>query len=129
MNTKDNWLTTATIHDEPRRSLWSVVFPDGVVPIKSIFTLKLSVPEHHHDVDCYMLDLDALGEEQLDRAVAVINLRFGIPMDEIRRELHQGVPILAEGVTVATSDRKMWFAMMDDDIDPSVLDELLEEDD
>ena len=104
MNAIDKWITTATIHDEPRRALWQTVFPDGIVPIKSIFTTKLSVPEHHHDVDCYMLDLDALSEEQINGVVAVIHVRFGIPMDEVRKELPNGVPIIAEGVSVASSD-------------------------
>lgn len=114
MNTKDSWLTTAMIHDEPRRALWSTVFPDGVVPIKSIFTLKLSVPEHHQDVDCYMLDLDALSDMQINGVIAVISLRFGIPEAEVRNELYQGVPIIAEGVSVSTRDQGIFFSLMGD---------------
>lgn len=114
MNAVDKWVTTATIYDEPRRALWQTVFPDGVVPIKSIFTTKLSVPEHHHDVDCFMLDLDALNERQVAGVIAVISIRFGIPEEDVRGELHQGVPIIAEGVTVATADAGIIFSLMDD---------------
>ena len=115
MNIKDNWLTTATINDEPRRALWSTVFPDAVVPIKSIFTYKLSIPEHHHDVNCFMLDLDALNEKQISGVVAVLSLRIGIDEDEVRKELHQGVPIVADGVTVTSKDFGLLMSMVDDD--------------
>jgi hypothetical protein len=85
------------------------------VPIKSIFTLKLSVPEHHQDVDCYMLDLDALSETQINGVVAVISLRFGIAEDEIRGQLHeQGVPIIADGVSVRTLDQGIILSMIED---------------
>lgn len=115
MNAIDKWITTATIRDEPRRALWQTVFPDGIVPIESIFTTKLSVPEHHHDVDCYMLDLDALNERQINGVIGVISVRFDIPEEDVRRDLHQGVPIIAEGVSVATADQGVFFSMLDDE--------------
>jgi len=112
MNTKDNWLTTATILDEPRRELWGKVFPGAKVPIKSILTCKVNVPGHSN-ADAYMLDLDAITDEQREGLIAVISTRFSIPIDEVRRDLRQGVPILAEGVSVSTRDQGMFFSMID----------------
>ena len=111
-NTKDNWLTTAVIHDEPRRSLWSVVFPGARVPIKSMLTQKVNVPGHLN-ADAYMLDLDVITDDQREGLITVISARFQIPIDEVRSELRQGVPILAEGVMVGTSDQGMFFSMID----------------
>lgn len=112
MNTRDNWLTTATIHDEKRRELWSVVFPDARVPIKSILPLKVNVPGHQ-GVDAYMLDLDALTEDQLWGVCQVISTAFNIAVDEVKAEIGQGVPILADGVSVSTRDQGIFFSMID----------------
>jgi hypothetical protein len=99
INTKDNWLITATIHDEERRELWSEVFPGGVVPIEKPITQRVNVPGHD-GVNAYMLDLGALTDPQLDAVAQVIAKQFGYPFDEVRREIYLGVPVLAEGVTV-----------------------------
>jgi len=111
MNTKDNWLTTATIHDEKRRVRWCVVFPDGVVPIKSILPQKVNVPVHG-SVYAYMLDLDALNDDQLFGVCHVISSTFNIPVDEVRAEIHLGVPILAEDVSVGTRDQGIFFSLI-----------------
>jgi hypothetical protein len=117
MNTKDNWLTTATIHDEPRRSLWSVVFPDARVPIKSTLTCKVNVPGHQN-ADAYMLDLDALTDLQRHGVTIVIATRFSIPVEEVQRELWLGVPILAEGVSV--QEQGKFFTLLDDDVEENI---------
>jgi len=114
MNTKDNWLTTATIHDESRRALWSEVFPGGVVPIKSILTLKVNVPGHLN-VDAYMLDLDAITDEQREGLISVISRRFNISYADVKKDIDRGVPILAEGVIVRTRDPGTFFALVDGD--------------
>jgi hypothetical protein len=115
MNTRDDWLTTATIHDEARRNLWSVVFPGAIVPIKSMLTCKVNVPGHDN-ADAYMLDLDAISDDQIERLCNVISVAFGIPLDEVRSEINMGVPILAEGVSVATRDQGLFFSMLDDNV-------------
>jgi len=112
MNTKDNWLTTATIHDEPRRALWSKVFPDAMVPITSMFTIKVHVPGHLN-ADVYMLDLDAITDLQREHLIMVISTKFDIAVDDVRKDIDKGVPILAEGVTVATRDQGMFFSVID----------------
>ena len=124
MNTVDKWLTTATICDRARRELWSQVFPGAVVPIKSILTCKVNVPGHE-SADAYMLDLDALSHVQLEGVIRVISQRFDIPLDEVRSAVKQGVPILAEGVTVCSADQGVFFSLIDDFDNP--FDQLQEE--
>jgi hypothetical protein len=108
-----DWKIVAIIHDEERRELWSEVFPDAVVPILSIIPQWVRVPEWG-ETRAYMLDLVALTSAQLDGVIAIIAKRFGLPLDEVRAEIWQGVPIVADGVSVGTCDQGMFFSMMDD---------------
>jgi hypothetical protein len=114
MNAIDKWVTTATIHDEPRRALWSLIFPGATVPIKSILTSKASLPGHEN-ADVYFLDLDAITQEQRDGLIVMISTHFRIPLEEVRSELEMGVPILAEGVSVSSADQGLVFSLMFDD--------------
>ena len=115
MNTIDKWLTTATIHDDHRRTVWSTVFPGATVPIKSIMTCKVNVPGHQN-ADAYMLDLDALTHDQIVALSEMISDLFQLPLDEVRKDIYKGVPILAEGVSVGTADPGVFFSMIDDDL-------------
>jgi hypothetical protein len=80
-----------------------------------MLTRKVNVPGHLN-ADAYMLDLDVITDDQREGLITVISARFQIPIDEVRSELRQGVPILAEGVMVGTSDQGMFFSMVGDDI-------------
>ncbi len=100
MNTINNWITTATIHDEERCELWSEVFPGARVPIQFMLPQWVSVPERGV-TSAYMLDLAALTHEQLRGVVMILAKRFGIDPDEVQAELDMGVPILSEGVIVS----------------------------
>lgn len=113
MSQQTNWKTVAIIHDEERRELWNEVFPDAVVPILSIVPQWVRVPEWG-ETRAYMLDLVALTPAQLDGVIAIIAKRFGLPLDEVRAEIWQGVPIVADGVSVGICEQGMFFSMMDD---------------
>lgn len=113
MNTISRWVTTATIHDKERLELWREVFPGGIVPICSVIPRRVRVPERGEQ-DAFMLDLNALTPAQLDGVIGVIAKRFGISLDEVRAEIQLGVPILADGVSVGTSDPSIFFSMMDE---------------
>lgn len=115
MNTKDNWLTTATIHDALRRELWISVFPGAVVPIISIIPVKVNVP-FHTNVDAYMLDLDALTDDRIWGVCQVISTVFNLPIEEVKVDIFRGVPILAEGVHVLSRDQGLVLSMMDDEV-------------
>lgn len=110
MNTKDNWLITATFLEDERRAVWSEIFPGAVVPIQSPVTRKVNVPGRLL-VDAYMLDLDALNDKQLDAVVQVFVDEYGFPFEEVRREVLHGLPIIAEGVSVLVRGMAYFSAM------------------
>jgi hypothetical protein len=113
MNTRDDWLTTATIHDEHRAALWGSIFPGARVPIKSIIPGTADLPEHK-GARVYLLDLDAISDEQRDRLIKSIADLFSLPIDEVVQDMMEcGVPILAEDVSVESCDRAMIINLMD----------------
>lgn len=99
MNTIDNWIFTATIHDEERKKFWVDALGMDTVPILSPFVSKVKVPEHGETL-AYMLDVMALGAEQITRLASMLADKFEIDPDDAQNLVFDGVPILAEGVTV-----------------------------
>ena len=60
-----------------------------------------------------MLDLHAITAEQRERLIKAIAERFSIPVEEVEREIEKGVPILAEDVSVSSSDQGTFFSLAD----------------
>jgi hypothetical protein len=115
MNTKDKWLTTAAIHDPERRAVWSEIFPDARVPIKSILPAVANLPGKP-DAQIYILDLAAIDDIQRAQVIDMLARKFKLPAEEVSRDLDSmGVPILADGVSVVSSDPGLFFSMIDDD--------------
>lgn len=94
MNTKEKWETTVKLMDPARRALWSDVFPDAKLPIKSIIPEMASVQGEQRLV--YWLDVEALYPGQIDSIVLTIAKRFMLDPIEVRMDMQMGVPILAE---------------------------------
>jgi len=121
MNTQDDWKTVAIIQNPERLEFWKKVLGGNRAPIKSIFTTRVRVPEKGV-TDAFMLDLQAITAEQRERLIQAIAERFNIPIDEVAKEIDQGVPILAEDVSVSTTEPGLMFSIIDD-IDDSELDD------
>lgn len=117
-NTKDRWMLTATIEEPKRRELWIQIFPYATVPILSIIPVKVSVPDFG-ECDAYMLDLDVISDEQREGVIRIIAKRFNIPIEEVRAEIDQGVPIIADDVKISISveDSGFWDGNYDEDED------------
>jgi len=113
-NTIGKWDTVVIIHDEPRRALWKTVFPGAVVPVESMLTVKVNVPGHE-GAEAYMLDIEALTLDQLVGVVDLLARKFGLLANDVWMGIDGGVPILAEGVTMTSSDQGMLFSLIDDD--------------
>lgn len=104
--------STAIISDRsPRRAEWLEVFGSDEVPIINIVSPnKANVLGEIRDV--YMLDLDQMTDDQIDRLKKHLSTKFKIPMDEVERDLPQvGVPILAEDVIVSVSTDHIFFLL------------------
>jgi hypothetical protein len=99
MNTRDNWRTTATIHDPHRAAVWGSIFPGARVPILSTIPIQADLPGHY-GAAVYMLDLKAITDQQLQQLIAMLAELFHETEEEVRADLPRGVPILAEDVSV-----------------------------
>jgi hypothetical protein len=107
MNTQNRWLTTAKILDPKRRALLLPIFPDAIVPIKSMFTVRMDLPNHPQS-DAYQLDVNALTMEQRFDVIEMLSKTYKIDLDQA--EIYfcsQGIGILAKDVSVCCSDPAM----------------------
>lgn len=123
-NTKDQWLTTATVYDEERAALWARVFPQPnretpAVPIVSIIPILVEVPgsyvraEHDTPQRAYQLDLRAITTRQRMRLVEELADRFELEPADVDRDLDKvGVPILATDVVVHSSDQSQVMGIL-----------------
>ena len=117
-NTKDQWLTTATVHDEERAKLWARVFPQPnketpTVPIVSIVPIVVEVPGYDRPQTAYQLDLGAITTRQRMRLVEALAERFELNPADVERDLDEmGVPILARDVTAHSSDQSLVMGML-----------------
>lgn len=103
MNTKEKWTITATIHDEPRRTLWSKVFPDAIMPIQEPVPYQINGPGDEKTM-AYLLDLDAITREQRKQLIRLLSVMWDYTPGEVKAEMIGGVAIDAEGVTVMVND-------------------------
>jgi len=115
MSEKREWKTTATVTEPERKMFWESIFDSDTVPIESILPTCVSVPGRS-DVNAYMLDLDAITEEQRGRLVAGLAQKFGLDEAFVEAEIdRQGVPILCEHVMMMCTDYVQIASLMDDE--------------
>jgi hypothetical protein len=106
MNTKTEWQTTATIHDPVRALVWGKIFPGARMPIKSIVPAIENLPGMPGS-HVYMLDLQAITDEQHEQLVDSIVGLFELPAEEIRKDIvERGVPILADSCSIESTDER-----------------------
>ncbi|MGB9181842.1 MAG: hypothetical protein WCB68_21610 [Pyrinomonadaceae bacterium] len=88
------------LESSPRSGEWLKVFGGRDVRVLGPLP-KLAQVCGTEDVEIYLLDLDALTEEQRERLVTHLSEKFKIGREELEREIaEKGVPILAEDVGV-----------------------------
>jgi hypothetical protein len=114
MNTPTRWLTTAKILDEKRRAVMLAVFDDAIVPIKSMFTVRMDLPNHPQS-DAYQLDIDALTMEQRFDVITLLSKMYKIDRDQAEMYFYsQGVPILAKDVSVCCADPAVFISPVEE---------------
>jgi len=88
-----------------RAETWRRVFGSEVVEIRSPVETTITI-EGLGERPCYIIAVEKLSPEQMERAVAHISQRFNIAADEVRAEiLGRGIPILSEDVSVCVDPR------------------------
>jgi hypothetical protein len=94
-----------TITDPERVADFERVFGSATVPVKERLPVPTMLSLPIGPKPCYMLDLDALTNEQRERLLDYATERFGMTRDEAERELPHGFPILAESCIFVTDGR------------------------
>lgn len=92
---------TATINDKsPRAAEWQKVFETREIEVHGLIPEKVNVLGEIRDV--YMLNLQALNEDQYRRLMFHISEKFKVPIETVAQELPEvGVPVLAEDLIIS----------------------------
>lgn len=113
MNTSTDWKTTATIKNPERLAFWQEVFGGDTVPILSIIPSRANLPGIP-DAVVYLLDLRVITADQRERLIAGIARKFNLPNEEVAAGLDEyGVPVLADDVTVVSTDQGLLMSLVD----------------
>lgn len=112
MNTPTEWKTTAKVYSPERLAFWQEVFGGDTIPIKSFIPSAANLPGNPGAL-AYELDLRAITAEQREKLIAGLANKFNLPVEEVAAGLDvYGVPVLAEDVTVATTDRALFMGLV-----------------
>jgi hypothetical protein len=115
MNTPTNWKTTAKINNPERLAFWQEVFGGDTVPIYSFVPSVADLPGIP-GAAVYMLDLGAITADQRQRLIAGIARKFDLSIEEVTAGLYaHGVPILADDVSVSSTDQGLLMSVVLDD--------------
>lgn len=101
---------TATIIGISERSImWQEVMGGNVVVLKSPFASEALIPGHGV-TRVYEMDIDALQPEQRERLITALARKFGLPEEEVSRDLDDvGCPVLADEIVVTIHNPQRWF--------------------
>jgi hypothetical protein len=100
---------TVTVTNPARAADWQAILGRTTVAVTSPIPTRANLPGHP-DALIYMLDLDELLQEEIDRLIAFIAQRFQIAEAEVAHDIRrQGFPILADDCYVAVANPQRWF--------------------
>jgi hypothetical protein len=100
---------TVAITNPERAADWQAILGRTTVAVMSPIATRANLPGHP-DALIYMLDLDVLTAEEIDRLVEHLAKRFNIPVVDIGINLYKtGVPILADDCIIIVANPQRWF--------------------
>ncbi len=104
--------STATIQHPERRQFWLAVLHTDTVPITAIIPVWADLPGQP-ETQVYFLDLEAITADERRRLIRHLASRFNLPRHYVAANLNrQGVPILAEDVSLITTDPALINALI-----------------
>lgn len=110
--------TFAKAIDPERARLWREIFGSDEVEIISPLAIWASLPGFDLPQLVFGLYLEALSPEARHALVAYTAKRFGMDAAFVEANLErEGMPILAEHVTVTCTDVGLLMSLVDDDLD------------
>lgn len=108
--------------DPERARIFMEVFGSHTIPLLSFVPSWQSFPTGEQL--CYRVNLRAITPDQRGRLVDYIARRFDYEPAYVEANLDQiGMPVLAEHMTIASSDQGLLFSMMDDDLENHLYDQ------
>lgn len=108
MNTKDDWQTVARVHEPERLAFCRAVFGRDEMPVVSFIPQMATLPGYDEPQMVYELDLKAMTDEQRQRLIKALADKFDLSPELVADKLAgEGVPILADDVSVSSSDRAL----------------------
>lgn len=81
-------MKTAMLLDEKMQVEWRPVFADGIIPLAD------AQPITNWEQGAYAVDMNALSDEQIDNAAAIIARRAQVEPETVRKDLYGGTPIV-----------------------------------
>jgi len=117
VNAVGKWLTTVQVHGLERKAFWQSIFGMDTLPIVSVVPQWVRISGEVELQLVYMLDVEALSDDQRAQLVEALAKRFNYAVEWVDEQLERGVPILADDVTVSSSDWGQIVQMLDDDDD------------
>ncbi len=99
--------------DPERAAMFMEVFGSHTIPLLSFVPSWQSLPTGEQL--CYLVNLRAITPDQRRRLVDYIARRFDYEPASVEAELDRiGMPVLAEHMTITSSDQGLLMSMMDD---------------
>jgi hypothetical protein len=103
---------TVMVHDKARRLEWIQTLGSDSLPVQTFRPVWAEVAGFEEAQPVYLLDLDSLSGEKLERLARHLAGKFGLPLPKMRRDLRQRrieVPILAADCTVMIRNPQKWL--------------------
>ena len=92
----------------PRGDEWERVCGTRTFPVTSFNPVRANLPGKPN-AEVYIMNVQAMKSEVLDKIIAHLAVKFGIPVSEIEADMAaHGNPILAEDCTVVLNDPQRW---------------------
>jgi hypothetical protein len=103
---------TVTIHDPERAAFWQASIGTTTLPVISPFPTYADVPGHPHAL-VYMLNLRAIDSEMRAKIIGAIARQFHYSERFVADHIDEGMPILAEGCSVISTDLGLVLSAME----------------
>jgi len=96
--------------NEEGKELYGSVFPDGIVPVKSMFPQDATLQDQNGIQLVYKVDWEQLSDKQQDALLEVISKKFGVSKKIVKAQFEKDgfVPLRSQYVSGAGTFHKFY---------------------